>query len=97
MDGSGSPVAPDSCDAEKMPSETHPDGCVVECPEVAEEDQAGPANATDTDAEGDPGASADGEATGPFGIPSSFLPAAKPAGLWMILSFFPEDLSNRAL
>ena len=27
-----------------------------------------------------------------------FLPAAKPAGLWMILSFFfREDLSNRAL
>ena len=66
MDGSGSPVAPDSCDAEKMPSETHPDGCVVECPEVAEEDQAGSANATDTDAEGDPDASADEAATGSF-------------------------------
>ena len=48
MDGSGSPVAPDMCDAAKMPSETHPDGCVVECPaEVAD----GAANATDTETE----------------------------------------------
>ena len=61
MDGSGSPVAPDQCDAEKMPSETHPDGCIVECPEVVE-DQAGSANVTDA-AEGDGVDSADG-ATG---------------------------------
>ena len=65
-------MAPDSCDAEKMPSETHPDGCVVECPEVAEEDQAGSANATDTDAEGDTDTPADdGAATGSFGFASS--------------------------
>ena len=61
MDGSGSPVAPDLCDAEKMPSETHPDGCIVACPEVAE-DQAGLANVTDTDTDAD--GSSDGATTG---------------------------------
>ena len=47
MDGSGSPVAPDMCDAEKMPSEAHPDGCVVECPAAA--------NATNTETEQEEG------------------------------------------
>ena len=76
MDGSGSPVAPDMCDAEKMPSETHPDGCIVECPEVAE-DQSGAAaaNVTDTDTESgaeDDDESADGATTGAFGVAPSF-------------------------
>ena len=73
MDGSGSPVAPDLCDAEKMPSETHPDGCIVACPEVAE-DQAGLANVTDTDTDAD--GSSDGATTGTtvgvFNIATSF-------------------------
>ena len=71
MDGSGSPVAPDLCDAEKMPSESHPDGCIVECPEV-EGDQAGPANVTDTETEGDEAdESADGATKGAFSIAPS--------------------------
>ena len=90
-------MAPDSCDAEKMPSETHPDGCVVECPEVAEDGQAGPANATDTDAEGDPGSSADGEVTGSFGI-AIFCSTAVSREAWAKLGaeplILPRDVCN---
>ena len=77
MDGSGSPVAPDLCDAEKMPSESHPDGCIVECPEV-EGDQAGPANVTDTETEGDEAdESADGATKGPLSSAPSLKKESK--------------------